>query len=843
DGGGNDTYNFDRYTWNLKVDLQPGHWSSGGQTAELAYGQDAPGTVANALLYQGDERSLIENAIGGTGDDVITGNFAANRLAGGGGIDLLQGLAGDDMLIAGAGNRRWELAPGPELDRSSRDLALSLDGVMKINPTSWVERSLAVPYARVEGASTGAVEYYRFTVREPGRISIDIDQAEGSLAIELSDGSGRRLASNSDGSVTDPGDIGATQPYIAYDAGPGHYFIKVSYAADAEPFTWVMNVSVPGAAVEQITGSRLEGGAGNDGLYGEAADDMLLGGSEADTLDGGGGLDTLNGGDGADILMGRMDGDVLIGGAGADTASYKLAASGVAVDLTLTSAESVAAGADWMQGVENLTGSGFDDQLTGDRGANVLDGGAGADVLAGGSRNDVYVVDQAGDRVIELAGDDKDQVLSSISYALGTHVEQLTLTGSAAIGGRGNDAANAIVGNAAANLLQAYGGEDVLDGRGGADTMKGGQGNDLYHVDQAGDRVVEAAGEGEDTIFSNVSFRLGDHVEILGLTGEGDIGGTGNALANRLSGNDGDNRLDGGAGADLLAGGAGNDVYVVERGTDRVSESAASIGIDRVESSVSFTLTDGVENLTLTGNAAIGGTGNAAANLLTGNNAANRLDGGGGADRMIGGGGNDVYSVDAAGDAVIEASATGGRDMVRSAISYTIGLKLDNLTLIGSEAIDGTGNRFDNLLTGNAGANALDGEAGADKLNGGAGHDGLAGGRGSDVLTGGTGRDSFVFDSFLGGGEVDTIADFSAADDSFRLDGSVFAAFAAEGRIAGGAFQTGRAALDGSDRILYDGASGKIFYDADGSGDIAAILFAKVDAGSALTAADFIVYG
>jgi serralysin len=108
DGGGVDTYDFSNYSTDLNVDLRPGQWTttSTAQLAKLHYdgSQVAAGNIANALLFNGDQRSLIENAKGGSGDDVIRGNQADNKLWGGRGDDLLIGGAGDDILRGGAGN-------------------------------------------------------------------------------------------------------------------------------------------------------------------------------------------------------------------------------------------------------------------------------------------------------------------------------------------------------------------------------------------------------------------------------------------------------------------------------------------------------------------------------------------------------------------------------------------------------------------------------------------------------------------------------------------------------------------------------------------------------------------
>jgi len=112
DGGGNDTYDLSNYTTNMTIDLRPGHWST-FSTAQLAdLGQSgggdlhhaAVGNVANAELYQGDTRSLIENAIGGSGNDTIIGNDLANSLYGGAGNDTLDGGAGADIMHGGSGN-------------------------------------------------------------------------------------------------------------------------------------------------------------------------------------------------------------------------------------------------------------------------------------------------------------------------------------------------------------------------------------------------------------------------------------------------------------------------------------------------------------------------------------------------------------------------------------------------------------------------------------------------------------------------------------------------------------------------------------------------------------------
>jgi Ca2+-binding RTX toxin-like protein len=198
----------------------------------------------------------------------------------------------------------------------------------------------------------------------------------------------------------------------------------------------------------------------------------------------------------------------------------------------------------------------------------VVDGGAGADTLTGGAGNDTYVVDNAGDRVTEAASGGIDLVQSSITHTLAAEVENLTLTGTAAINGTGNALANAITGNSGANVLDGGAGADTLDGGAGADTLNGGADNDTYVVDNAADRVIELAGGGIDLVQSSITYTLAAEVENLTLTGTAAINGTGNALGNVITGNSGSNRLHGGAGNDTLTGGGGRDVLTGGTGAD-----------------------------------------------------------------------------------------------------------------------------------------------------------------------------------------------------------------------------------------------------------------------------------
>lgn len=351
----------------------------------------------------------------------------------------------------------------------------------------------------------------------------------------------------------------------------------------------------------------------------------------------------------------------------------------------------------------------------------------------------------------------------------------------------GTDANETLLGLGGSDRLNGGGGNDRLDGGKGADVMSGGTGDDAYVVGNPSDRVVERSGEGTDTVYSPLSFHLPANVENLFLTGKADIDGTGNQLANRIVGNDGDNalsglggndelrggkgddRLDGGTGADLMRGGRGGDTYVVDNAGDRVAEGRGE-GKDTVESAMSFRLPANVEKLILTGSADINGAGS---------NGGNEIFANGGENRLAGFGGNDT----------------------------------------------------------------LFGNGGGDRLDGGTGIDVLFGGAGNDRLTGGGGKDAFFFDTKLDeAANVDVVTDFTPGKDYFGLDRTIFKGLAG-GHVSPVNFQDmSEHAVGPTDRIIYDRANGDLYYDRDGSeGRYHSVKFAHVDGNPFLTGDDFFV--
>jgi Ca2+-binding RTX toxin-like protein len=218
------------------------------------------------------------------------------------------------------------------------------------------------------------------------------------------------------------------------------------------------------------------------------------------------------------------------------------------------------------------------------------------------------------------------------------------------------------------------------------------------------------------------------------------------------------------------------------------------------------------------------------------------LNGGTGGDHMIGGGGNDTYFVDNLRDVVDEHSDQGsGTDTVRSSGSFNLGNlaavqgSVENLVLLGSANINGTGNSLSNTLVGNSGNNAF---------NGGQGDDLLAGLLGNDTLIGASGYDVFLFNTALNAAtNVDTIADFSVPTDTVKLENSVFTAIAGLGTLTAAQFvkNTSGTAVDASDRIIYETDTGKLFYDSNGNAAGGSIHFATLANKAAITNLDFFV--
>ncbi len=355
----------------------------------------------------------------------------------------------------------------------------------------------------------------------------------------------------------------------------------------------------------------------------------------------------------------------------------------------------------------SLRGWRGNDSLEGGQGDDSLDGGVGNDTMAGGGGNDLFLVDSLADVVTEATAGGDDTVMTSLAkYGLGANLENLLYTGAAGFNGTGNSLANLLAGGI---------GNDSLNGGAGADILIGGTGNDSYWVDSAADSVFELAAEGNDIVYSRISWTLGANLERLTLTGSVAVNATGNELANTLTGT-------ANSAANQLAGGLGNDIYYVGAG-DSIIELAGE-GNDLVNSAIDWTLGANLERLTLIGSAAVSAAGNELANTLAGNSAANQL---------AGGLGNDIYYV-GTGDSIIEL-ANEGTDTVYSQGDHLLSAHVEHLYLNVVAAATLTGNELANSLRGNIGNDSLLGLAGSDSLNGGLGADTMIGGLGDDSYT------------------------------------------------------------------------------------------------------------
>lgn len=672
-----------------------------------------------------EDLTLTGYALTGQGnalDNIITGNSQANLLIGGNGNDTLDGGQRIDTFDGGDGNDVYLL------DTEAEFTYLDGDGNSRYLADSSGNDTLILSYRNKGTVQTlslgGALEdFENLVVTGKGLFNIEGNAANNALtgnasANALEGAAGDDTLEGGAGADTLIGGTGNdrymidnTGDQIQEDAGDNDDTVYASIS---------FNLATRAANVEHLT---LTGKANLTGT-GSAADNVLTGNDGNDTLIGGAGDDTYRVNSTRDVIV-------------------ELASEGVdSVHASTSYTLSAQVEHLWLNGSAdyNATGNSLANQLTGNGGNNRLDGAAGNDTLTGGLGNDTYVIDAAGDVVVELEDEGVDSLIASLDVDLANfnHIENLTLN-DAAITGAGNDLNNLITGNANANLLTGGLGNDTLIGGAGLDSLQGGAGDDTYVLDAAGELALLGDTGGDDTLrlgynvssatTLTLSGTLADfeHLIVLGtglfhLTGNaGNNLLMGNASANALSGADGDDTLDGGAGNDTLSGGAGNDTYMVDAAGDSIVETEGA-GSDTVWASISHTLSSGLENLILTGTAKLSGTGNSGDNQLTGNAGNNLLNGLTGNDTLNGGMGNDTYVVDSSGD-VLQELADQGLDTVQASLDWTLGDNLENLLLTGTNAINGTGNLLNNTITGNTAANLLDGGLGADTMTGGAGND------------------------------------------------------------------------------------------------------------------------
>lgn len=768
----------------------------------------------SGITLTGDE-DLFGHTGTNTGNDIVNGLAGNDGIDGGAGADYLDGGANDDLLLGGAGDDRIFGGSGNDL---------IIDGSEQADMRPWTASEAQAEEAAI--ASYGAAVVARgaswyvtgtgnaLVAHAPEWTYLDPNTNQsGNDFIDAGDGDDNVWAGEGDDVIV--GGIGNDFLMGGHDndtisGGTGDDIIRGDLSISA-----TTGVSLTAAVSDQAIANGndiLDGGDGNDSIYGMGGNDVIYGGEGNDSLagfgsgndqeaddpdadyidggngndviDGGAGRDTLLGGDGDDSLLGDnanvavalQDDDVLDGGAGNDTlqgfGGNDILSGGTGVDLLIGDSTTVAGdahGKDLIQGgSENDTamGMGGDDVIYGDEGDDDLQGDAneaelalqyhGNDLVYGGAGND------------QIWGGGGNDTLDG-----GTGIDALS-------GDTGNDR---LSGGADNDQLWGGDGDDVLDGGDGADQLSGGEGSDTQRGG-AGDDLINS-GSGDDQV----------------------DGGLGN---DQIDGADGNDRLNGGDGADLIYGNAGADTLSGDVGNDTMNSGA---GDDQIYGGSGDDQINGDE-----GNDRVeGGEGSDQVQGAAGDDV---LVGGAGNDFLAGGAGNDTYLFERGwGSDVIQqmgAADSGidvisfGADIEASDLSFTVAGENLVISLIGSDDIitaagyfspnasvslafaDGSvithqdllqtlgvaigtgsddtinGTAGDDNLYGGDGNDTINGLAGNDKLYGGNGNDTLLGGIGNDVLDGGAGNDTYHYD----GHGYDTIlglADANAGEDVVQV--------------------------------------------------------------------------
>jgi len=579
------------------------------------------------------------------------------------------------------------------------------------------------------------------------------------------------------------------------DGGAGNDVITIS---DSNPF-----------------GGSATGGDGDDTINGAVTSDNLVGGVGADTIIGNGGSDrlystgdggftwdgrlieqdvgaehdSLSGGDGDDRLSIGY-GDDADGGSGDNSLALSLIGAGSGVTLNVADLETgspYALGGGTIENIQHvvtLWGSNFDDTLTlsnpipvygmggndtinGTAQADEIHGGTGADIINAGDGDDQIFIDGdgevgAGEQID--GGDGNDTLIATILPGTPDDEQRVSLVGATLTGvetlktmfGAQFGITSAQI--AAVNTLSG----DFYFEEAGAISLAGKTGENAgFTLNDAGNQLdltgfstngflFVNGGDGNDSVIGTDGFDfLGGH----GGNDELHGGGGGDSI----EGGDGNDLLDGGTGGDSMEGGDGDDTYIVDSSFDSVFENAGE-GTDTVRSSITFNLASNpgrlnVENLVLTGNAPINGTGNSLDNILTGNNAANTLSGGAGNDTLIGNGGNDTLVGGVGNDTLDGGIGIDTANYASSAAGVTVNLALAGAQNTGGAGVDTlsgfenlTGSGFNDVLRGTGANNVLNGGAGTDQMFGGAGNDTYFVGQNGDSVTenAGEGRDLVI---------------------------------------------------------------------------------------------------
>ena len=753
-------------------------------------------------------------------DDFVVGNDGDNTLNGGDGDDTLFALGGDDTVNGGDGNDSLNAGSGEGND--------DYDGGADIDEITYRSTSQGIVVDLQAGTGTG-VEIDNDTI-------VNVENVVGGRGNDTirGDGNDNRLDGGAGAGVDSLFGRGGDDVLVAsfaldkfgtvsgagdtYDGGEGtDTYLIADTRADSLDFNIGLSGGTDNFGNTLVSIENVISGSGNDFIGGTGGTNRLEGGGGNDVIFGGfGAADIVIGGEGDDrfqIEAGNVVGETIDGGEGFD--QLQLFGSGNAIydfrDDTLVSIERAF--------VQHGTSGSISVRLA----AAQINGGLGAVDIAGdrGTATFGLSISMSGETTLDLTafqiggfGAPGDTV-----FIAGGSASETITTGDFAttfldfgIGG-----GDTLIGGAANDTFDASTGD--------LDTMTGNGGDDRYFIDNVGDVVIEAAGEGTDTMLAYVDATLADNVENLELLLSG-LTGTGNALANRLTGTNGtdtldgaggNDRIEGGEGADALTGGDGIDTAFYGNATSGVQLDLRSLGSGGEAAGDTFA---SIENVSASrfadvvvgtqgANALIGGI---SGDVLFGLGGNDQLIGGAGKDRLLGGEGADVIDGGANADVASYAAASSGITINLALGRGTRGEAAGD-TLI---SIDGAiGSAFADVMIGFAGVNVLfggdgndyiDASSGNDIVRGDAGDDTVIGGAGNDRMSGGTGADDFVFADGYGRDRID---DFEDGIDT--LDFASHSGVASIGDLTIRSFGTSAVVEDGQGGVVViGGAAGLI---------------------------------
>jgi Ca2+-binding RTX toxin-like protein len=675
--------------------------------------------------------------------ETLNGTDGADTIIGLKGNDTLNGLGGDDLFVWSRGDgandhSAWSHGDGADIVNGGDD-----SDTFQVNiPYYETLNHVNIPYlvvnaerARIEvDPVTGHAIFDAYTWSEVHREE-RTSSAEETL-FNRTDLQSIEHLQIIGGAAAAPADFEQDNPpysdYWHHLFSTNDSFVLPNLAA-----TGIVDVSFDGGSGNDTFDATLagvaviaHGGTGNDVLIGGSGDNTLVGDDGNDILRAGGGPSTLVGGTGDDVYFVNKASDIIteLPGEGNDavfasSASYTLSAN--VENLFYSGTQSFTgignASDNWIQGgvgSDYLIGLGGNDTL--------YDGGSAPDAMQGGTGDDTYVVEAAGDNLIEFAGEGHDRVLTTLtSFTLSANIEDLKYSGVQSFTGIGNELGNTIQGGSGNDVLAGLGGDNVLNGTGGSDTADYSAAPGAISVDLSAGQGQNGYG-GTDTYFSIENVIGSSNADtIIGNSANNILNG--GAGVDILRGGDGDDTLIGGAGAaNTLFGGAGNDHYIVQAAGDTVVE-LANEGIDSVETALgSYVLSANVENLTHTGSADFTGIGNDLNNVIIGGLGNDTLVGGDGNDTLIdgsglntlqGGTGDDIYAVQSNADTVFELLFQGSDEVQTFLASYTLPANVEKLTFVGGASHAGTGNTLNNIFTGSTGDDTFTGAGGNDVYN------------------------------------------------------------------------------------------------------------------------------